>query len=190
MQYASTSGNDSSSVLKLYSKPSLYYNLFDGVLPSLIGGIPAGALFFATKDFMKEYLQLHPVAGIIFSKEFSTALAVVVANIPYWVVRNPAEVLKTRAQVADVCNSVKNRDSVTENCGSDGARVERYDDRSIEKLSRRATFSGVQEIWQSQGFSGVFALLYGSYASNIAYALPADVIKFVACEFPKMLQRG
>jgi Mitochondrial carrier protein len=69
----------------------LFDNLYDGLLPALVGGVPAGALFFGVKDFTKKKLR-----NMGLGKQESTVLSVMVTNIPYWVVRTPSEVLKTR----------------------------------------------------------------------------------------------
>ncbi|EKU21044.1 s-adenosylmethionine mitochondrial carrier protein, partial [Nannochloropsis gaditana CCMP526] len=73
----------------------LFKNLYDGVWPALLVGTPAGAAFFATKDVLKG------LARNSFGNEFreaTTIAAVFAANIPYWLIRNPAEVLKTQQQ--------------------------------------------------------------------------------------------
>ena len=69
-------------------------SLYDGVSSALLGGIPAGALFFAVKDYSK---QRFYASGL--SKEAATLLSVAVANVPYWLIRCPSEVLKTQQQV-------------------------------------------------------------------------------------------
>ena len=69
-------------------------SLYDGVSSALLGGVPAGALFFAVKDYSK---QQFSASGL--SKEAATLLAVTVANVPYWLIRCPSEVLKTQQQV-------------------------------------------------------------------------------------------
>jgi len=137
-----------------YSQPGLYKGLYDGIVPSLVGGIPAGAVFFGAKDYIKSALK----ATGSFSKAERTVLAVVLANLPYWLLRTPSEMLKTRAQVVRA-----------EAGAGKGAGV-------------GDAWGEVRSEWQEGGAAGVWALLYGSYASNLAYALPADVIKFLAYE--------
>eukprot|EP01036_Dinobryon_divergens_P028868 gene28868-37879_t len=116
------------------SRSLLYKDVFNGLAPALVGGIPAGALFFGAKDFLKSALK---GTGAL-SKDQVTILSVVLANIPYWVLRAPSEVLKTKEQV-----------------------------RSVYRTG------GIARLWQ---------YLYGSYASNLIYALPADIVKFLAYE--------
>lgn len=79
-----------------YNNSILYANLFDGLYPALIAGIPAGAVFFAVKDGSKEALR-----QIGLSKELITIISVIMANIPYWLIRTPGEVVKTRQQIGD-----------------------------------------------------------------------------------------
>ena len=74
---------------KTYSITSLY----DGVIPALVGGIPSGALFFGIKDACSSVFRANGV-----SKEVSSILSVCITNIPYWGIRVPFEVLKTRQQ--------------------------------------------------------------------------------------------
>ena len=76
-------------------------DLYSGISPALIGGIPAGSIFFAVKDYSKLKLQQK----YQLSKEYSTILSVILANIPYWIIRTPWESLKTRQQVGSQINS-------------------------------------------------------------------------------------
>ena len=109
--------------------------------------IPAGAVFFGVKDVCRrELLEL----GL--GRELATALAVGAANLPYWLVRCPAELLKTRQQTA---------------VGSFG---------SIDDLKAFVS---------AEGLGGVYA----SYPSNLLYALPADLLKFLACTYRLKLWR-
>jgi|MDTB01.3.fsa_nt_gb solute carrier family 25 S-adenosylmethionine transporter 26 len=75
----------------------LYRNLYDGLAPALASGVPAGAIFFAVKDTSKKYFQRHGL-----NKNAATLASVAIANVPYWIVRNPSEILKTQQQVSQV----------------------------------------------------------------------------------------
>ena len=133
----------------------LFQDLYAGLAPALIGGIPAGAVFFAVKDSMKTYIKSldNPFDISIFSsKEFITILSVVVANIFYWMIRSPAEELKTKQQVG-------------------------------QNTTEFANLKYITGTYRQKGLGGVIQLLYGSYSSNIMYALPADILKFVACKW-------
>lgn len=130
------------------SQEGLFDNLYDGLLPALVGGVPAGALFFGVKDFSKKKLRKMGMG-----KQESTIISVMLTNVPYWVVRTPSEVLKTRRQIG-----YDNSSSVTE---------------MMAKM--------VQE---EGGILPAVQATYSSYSSNFAYALPADIVKFVACEYP------
>ena len=115
----------------------LYDDLYSGVIPALVTGVPAGALFFAVKDSSKKKLK-----SLGFTKQQSTLLSVLAANIPYWVVRTPSEALKTSRQTRG------------------GTLGEQFSELKEEGLGEA----------------------YRSYSSNFAYALPADVVKFLAYE--------
>ena len=75
----------------------LFATPYDGLLPALLAGAPAASSFFAVKDFTKRAAApLNP------SKTESTLLAVVCANVAYWGIKNPSEVLKVRRQAGTV----------------------------------------------------------------------------------------
>lgn len=78
------------------SPPLLYAGLYRGLGVALVGGVPAGAAFFAAKDFARELLLQHGS-----DPRAATLLAVCFANLPYWIIRCPAELVKTRQQAAD-----------------------------------------------------------------------------------------
>ena len=78
-----------------------------------------------------------------------TAAAVAVANVPYWLLQTPAEAVKTRLQA-------RGRDASGGDAGAQAAAVE-----APPTLSDRARD------------------LYAGYTSNLAYAFPVDVIKFL-----------
>ena len=122
------------------SASRLFSRLYDGLVPSLIGGIPAGAVFFAVKDASRDLLLRAHLA-----KPIATICAVAIANGPYWLIRSPAELLKTREQTKNSLHS------------SDWTLLTPF-----TKTRRQELFS--------------------SYTSNLVYALPADILKFLACE--------
>lgn len=132
--------------------PGLFDDLYAGVLPALTVGTPAGALFFATKDSVKKALK--DALGASYAKEPATIAAVLIAQLPYWLVRTPAELLKTRSQAA------------SDAAGSFGSSAE----RSMGALAR------ARAIVADEGPRG----LWLGFGSNIAYAAPTDVVKFVA----------
>jgi solute carrier family 25 (mitochondrial S-adenosylmethionine transporter), member 26 len=73
----------------------LFQDCYNGITVTLICNIPAGAVFFAVKDGLKGSLKK---SDMLFPLWFSTCLAVAVAQVPYWLVRNPSEVIKVRQQ--------------------------------------------------------------------------------------------
>jgi len=138
---------------KSTDKNRLFSDLYSGLVPALLSSIPAGAIFFAVKDSSRKYLRL---AG--YDSRVSTLVAVALANIPYWVLRCPAENIKTKQQARTV--------------GGDNG------DDSLLSLWNTLSFT-----FKENGIQAVLTSLYSSYASNYIYALPADIIKFLVCKF-------
>lgn len=71
-------------------------NAFAGIWSPLLWNIPGGSVFFAVKDGAKTFLKASGMP-----KWIATCLAVFVANFPYWIIRNPSEVVKTKQQAKD-----------------------------------------------------------------------------------------
>ena len=95
--------------------------LYDGLLPALVGGVISGAVFFGVKDLTKSILIDYA------DNMQATAFAVAVANIPYWVIRSPLEVLKTRQQTGEKpISSFYLLHSMIDMVGPTGAAVELY----------------------------------------------------------------
>ena len=80
-------GNRRMLVSELFAKP------YAGLAPALISGAPAASSFFAVKDAVK-----RASAGLNIGKTETTLLAVACANLGYWGIKNPSEVLKVRRQ--------------------------------------------------------------------------------------------
>ena len=72
--------------------PALYKDVYSGLAPAVVSGAPAASVFFAIKDSVLQ--QLKPQLG----NTGGTVAAVGCANLVYWLVRNPAEVIKVRRQ--------------------------------------------------------------------------------------------
>eukprot|EP01041_Mallomonas_annulata_P013925 gene13925-29624_t len=125
---------------------ALFQDLYSGLVPALVSSVPAGALFFGVKDSVRQTLRRNGMA-----KQTSTILAVAAANIPYWIVRCPAETLKTRQQ-AGVAGD----------------------------WSLMTALGAARNRTAQDGLLVTINEAYDSYFSNYAYALPADVIKFLA----------
>ncbi|KAL7452880.1 hypothetical protein ACHAWC_004592 [Mediolabrus comicus] len=138
--------------------PMLFSGSFDGIVAPLLSNIPAGAVFFAVKDATKTALK---ESGIPLPKLALTSAAVAVAIPPYWLLRNPSEVVKTRIQV----------------------RAEGY----YEGMSTIDAFKVA--LAQKDGNTttniagGGLSELYQGYSENVLYGLPADIIKFVAYDY-------
>ena len=67
---------------------------YAGLAPALLSGAPAASAFFAVKDAVKR----STTGSLSLGKTESTLLAVACANIGYWGIKNPSEVLKVRRQ--------------------------------------------------------------------------------------------
>ena len=143
------------SPYSIFDLPNLLKGSYTGITVPLVSNIPAGAVFFAVKDAAKEILS-SSFSGDL-PKWLSTSLAVGFAQIPYWLVRNPSEVVKTRQQagVTGYANITNPWEAV--------ARVRQ------DVLKNRTDVP----LWE--GF-------YVGYWENIFYAYPADVLKFVIYE--------
>jgi len=125
--------------------PELFEDLYSGILPPIIAGAPAGAVFFGIKDYVKS------VAGQTLGenqRQLSTILAVLAAQFPYWAIRSPSELIKTRRQTG---------------------------------LATNGTVDALKTIYEEEGVKG----LYTGYQSNILYAFPTDVIKFLVYDTAK-----
>jgi hypothetical protein len=120
---------------------------YRGVFAPLLWNVPGGAIFFAIKDATKSALR---ESGL--PKWATTSLAVAAAQVPYWLVRNPSEVVKTRQQ----------------------AGVNGYG----EGVSSLDAFRLVLDQARANNRTGLDSF-YSGYWENILYAYPADVIKFV-----------
>ena len=73
----------------------LFDGSFRGITLPLLSNIPGGAVFFAIKDATKAVCKESGMP-----KWMATCISVGVANFPYWLIRNPSEVLKTRQQIS------------------------------------------------------------------------------------------
>lgn len=98
----------------------LFDDLYAGVLPSAAIGVPSGALFFAAKDAARTALR-DVVGTAAYGKEVTTILAVLAAQLPYWLARTPAELLKTRAQLGRVPAGVGPLESARRIVAAEGA---------------------------------------------------------------------
>jgi solute carrier family 25 S-adenosylmethionine transporter 26 len=146
--------NSKYSVLK---PVELFDGSYRGILLPLLSNIPGGGVFFAIKDATKSICK---DAGM--PKWMATSIAVGVANFPYWLIRNPSEVIKTRQQA-----NIEGYVTVSGDDG-DGKTVSALD---AIKFALNSTESG-------GGLMG----LYTGYWENIIYAYPADLLKFLSYE--------
>eukprot|EP00981_Chlorochromonas_danica_P002458 scaffold473_cov159-Ochromonas_danica.AAC.11 len=189
------------SFLSLYGDPALYEKLYDGLIPSLLGGIPAGAVFFGVKDFSKSFLS-----GALpsWSRPEITALAVVLANVPYWLLRTPSEVVKTQQQVKGRSSSAggvnKNDVSAWATTLRDGPLMaQAFSSNLLYALPADIIKRAVRGEWTSGGSAGGFLWrhcqrfgpiahdsgtlnLFYSFSSGLVFAnLTSSVAGRVAC---------
>ena len=165
------------SPYSIYDPFTLFRGCFQGLPAQLAGTLPSGAIFFAVKDAVKAYLNNNfPKVGnqgiglIDWDAFITTSIAVGVAQPPYWLIRNPSEVIKTREQVSEwrlgntQFNSSQEVISETSFSNTD-------DSRSSSSSSNNNTFTwdGIKD-------------LYSGYWENVFYAYPADLIKFAVYE--------
>lgn len=144
------------STLYSISEPlELFSGSFRGIYAPLLSNIPGGAIFFAIKDATKSVMRANGLP-----KWAATCVAVGVANFPYWLIRNPSEVVKTRQQA-----------------GIDGYNVDK-DGTAVNVID---AFRMALDEKTGTGTGGIKEL-YSGYWENIIYAYPADVIKFLCYE--------
>ena len=152
--------------------PELFNGSFNGVATPLLANIPGAAVFFAVRDACKASLE-SSAATDSWSPWIQTCLAVAAAQIPYWLVRNPSEVVKTRQQA--------NAPGYTEGV----SMVQGYKKVLLDS-QQLLLYDGVNgtETAETQAvstttFSTLLDAFYLGYWENMLYAYPADVIKFL-----------
>lgn len=133
----------------------LFNGCYNGINLTLLSNIPAGAVFFAVKDAVKTSIKNSGGGTSPMPMWLSTSLAVAVGQIPYWLIRNPSEVVKVRQQ----------------------ANIEGYGEgvSAIDAIKQTLQSSDDDDENNISDF-------YTGFWENILYAYPADVIKFVAYE--------
>lgn len=158
----------------------LYTDLYNGLVPALVSGVPAGAVFFAVKDSSKKYFRKQQ--GL--DRRTATILSVAAANVPYWLIRNPSEVLKTRQQID---GSVEQQSVSLLSFIQQGEKEELYRGyfpnigyaypADVIKFLVYETF--VEEVYGGRKLVGVEAAVAGACAGLTAQVLttPLDVIR-------------
>ncbi len=138
--------------------PMLFSGSFEGIVAPLLSNIPAGAVFFAVKDATKTALK---DSGIPLPKLALTSAAVAMAIPPYWLLRNPSEVVKTRIQIR------------AEGYYEGMSTIDAFKVALAQKDGNRTTNIA----------GGGLSELYQGYNENVLYGFPADIIKFVAYDY-------
>jgi hypothetical protein len=154
---------------------------YAGLAPALISGAPAASAFFAVKDATK-----RAVAPLELGREPTTLAAVFCANIAYWGIKNPSEVLKVRRQAGTVDDTIA---AAREVWGSEGlsgfyrsapsnfAYSTPVD--SLKFILYEALKSNVKAQRGGTQLSAIEAALGGAAAASTAQALatPLDVAR-------------
>eukprot|EP00403_Amphidinium_massartii_P025828 CAMPEP_0178395676 /NCGR_PEP_ID=MMETSP0689_2-20121128/13341_1 /TAXON_ID=160604 /ORGANISM="Amphidinium massartii, Strain CS-259" /LENGTH=343 /DNA_ID=CAMNT_0020016337 /DNA_START=164 /DNA_END=1195 /DNA_ORIENTATION=+ len=137
------------------SDGALFSDLYRGLLPTLIGGTPGSATFFAAKEAAVSFLISKGAAGPV-----PTLGGVVAGVLAAKAVRTPFDVAETRAMATS---------------GTTKKEKASGDD---EMLQWDGSLAAAREVYRSEGLRG----LYRGYGANVAYKLPADAAKFLAYE--------
>lgn len=149
------------STYSILNPVELFTGSYKGIIPPLIANVPGGAVFFAVKDACKATLA-NTFPNV--PRFALTMAAVAIAQIPYWLVRNPSEVVKTRQQA-----------KLDGYYGDNVSIIDAYrrviDDAMREQEEK--TYNQLPERAKS---------FYTGYIENILYAYPADVVKFISYE--------
>lgn len=136
----------------------LFQDSYRGILIPLAGNIPAGSVFFAVKDSMKSMLKSN--TDFILPKWLITTIAVAIAIPPYWLLRNPTEVVKTRQQ----------------------AKIQGYDDSNALQAYQRTWEDAKKMSSKDSNVLQPLSAFYSGFIENMLYSYPADVIKFLIYE--------
>ncbi len=81
----------------------MYRDVYSGVWPALLSGAPAAGVFFGAKDYLTRLLAS---AAPDLALTPATVATVGGANVVYWLVRNPSEVIKARRQAGQIDDAV------------------------------------------------------------------------------------
>jgi solute carrier family 25 (mitochondrial S-adenosylmethionine transporter), member 26 len=156
--------------------PALFSDAYVGITVPLVTNIPAGAVFFAVKDAVKTSLTDSTQCNSL----TKTLVSVAAAQIPYWLLRNPTEVVKTRQQAGQA----------KYNATSLGGILQAYQQVRVDALEERghctntSSDNGMLPPPPLSGFkNGGWDAYYTGYWENVAYAYPADVVKFACYEW-------
>jgi solute carrier family 25 (mitochondrial S-adenosylmethionine transporter), member 26 len=151
---------------------ALFEDAYVGIAAPLVANVPAGAVFFAVKDAVQASLpsiassrsDTSFLTALCGSRVVRTCVAVAVAQLPYWIVRNPSEVFKTRQQAGLY-------------------QPQEEEDLPVLPSWRRlwASTTNRSESNTTTAANGL-AGWYTGYWENVLYAYPADVLKFVCYE--------
>ena len=154
---------------------------YAGLAPALISGAPAASAFFAVKDATK-----RAAVGLQLGKPQTTILAVVCANVAYWGVKNPSEVLKVRRQAGVAGETVPAARALWEAEGLGGfysSYVPNYSYSTPVDVTKFLLYEQVKAALRAQrggaSPSPLEAALGGAIAASTAQALatPLDVAR-------------
>ena len=146
----------------------LFEGSYRGVAAPLLSNIPAGAVFFAIKDATQSTLKDNMPSLPRWQR---TCLAVAAAQIPYWLVRNPSEVVKIRQQanLPGYTNAISAVNATDKKLTAWRAWQQVGLDAQAEAEANNQTTSTLTAA----------SAYYTGFWENIAYAYPADILKFL-----------
>lgn len=143
------------STFSIHRPVELLQGCYIGLAIPLVTKIPGGAVFYSVKDAVKTALL-----GTGLCEWARTCIGVAAAQIPYWIIRNPSEVVRTRQMVG--------LQGYTESVSAIEAYQQVRDDRIRET--------------NATGLTAGMDAYYSGFWENIYYAYPADVMKFLFYE--------
>ena len=152
------------SEYSIFRPVSLFQGAYRGFWAPLLINVPAGAVFFAVKDAAKQLLHSRDSSPFYLPRWAQTSLAIAFAQVPYWLVRSPSEVVKTRQQAG------------IQGFGEGVPVWEAYRKVLSDSLAKQSNASGTTATFGLEGF-------YVGYWENILYAYPADVLKFICYDW-------
>jgi len=151
--WAATAGGGGAATDAPFWRSALFRDLYRGFLPSVVGGTPGSAAFFAAKEAAASSLKAQALP-----KELVTIGSVVAGVLTAKAIRTPFDVAETRAMAAGPSPTGADADGPA--------------------LAWDGSLSAIRQVYAEEGLRG----LYRGYGANVAYKLPADAVKFLAYE--------
>ena len=164
------------------SRAELWQGAWRGVLPPLAIAAPGGAIFFGVKDFIKAVCRDGSL-GVVLSREEATILGVLLAQFPYWALRNPTEVVKARAQASVADSDLWDVTKETVDAEGLSSLWLGYKENILYAFPADALKFGIYEVFSGgrpkKSLSPLEGAIIGAAATGLAQALttPFDVVR-------------